>query len=182
MTATPRDSITLRDCTDADVPFLRHLYGTTREDELRPVPWSDEEKRGFLDMQFSAQKAHYETHYPDCTFQVIELDAQPIGRLYVHRGQSEIRVVDIALLPEFHGRGIAHLLMTEILEEARPTDRAVTLHVERDNPARHLYDRLGFRQVDTHGIYDLMEWRAAGPAAAAGHEGRDGHGARFADR
>lgn len=158
--STRRHAITLRTCTEADVPFLRRLYGTTREEELRPVSWTDEEKRWFLDMQFQAQKTHYETHYPGCAFQIIELETQPIGRLYVNRGQAEIRIADIALLPEFHGRGIAYMLLEEILDEARATDRIVTIHVERDNPARHLYDRLGFRQVDTFGVYHLMEWCA----------------------
>ena len=156
----PRNSITFRPCDNGDVPFLRHLYGTTRDDELRQVPWSDEEKRLFLDMQFTAQKTHYEEYFPGCEFLVIELDRTPIGRLYVDRGDDDIRITDIALLPEFRGRGIGRMLMQEILEEASATRKRVTIHVEQDNPARHLYDRLGFRHVDTDGVYHRMEWSA----------------------
>lgn len=156
----PRNSITFRSCADADVPFLRHLYGTTREDEMRRVPWSDEEKRQFLDMQFTAQKTHYEQYYPDCEFLVIEMEQTPIGRLYIDRGDDDIRITDIALLPEFRGRGIGRMLMEEVLEEGRATRKRVTIHVEHDNPARRLYDRLGFRHVDTNGVYHLLEWSA----------------------
>ena len=156
----PRSSITFRPCTDSDVPFLRHLYGTTRAEELRPVPWSDDEKRLFLDMQFVAQKTHYEAHYPDCEFLVIELGQEPIGRLYVDRGEDDIRITDIALLPEFQGRGIGRMLMEEILAEGRDTRKRVTIHVEHNNPARRLYDSLGFRHVDTNGVYHLLEWSA----------------------
>jgi ribosomal protein S18 acetylase RimI-like enzyme len=156
----PRSSITFRPCADADVPFLRHLYGTTREAELRPVPWTDDQKRQFLDMQFIAQKQHYGQYYPDCEFLVIELDQTPIGRLYIDRADEDIRITDIALLPEFRGRGIGRMLMEEILEEGRAARKRVTIHVEHDNPARHLYDRLGFRHVDTNGVYHLMEWSA----------------------
>jgi ribosomal protein S18 acetylase RimI-like enzyme len=159
-TALRRDSIALRPCADADAAFLRHLYGTTREDEMRRVPWTDEEKRRFLDMQFTAQKTHYEEYYPDCEFLVIELDRQPVGRLYVDRGEEDIRITDIALLPEFRGRGIGRVLMEEILAEGWCTGKAVTIHVEHDNPARRLYGRLGFRHVHTNGVYHLMEWRA----------------------
>jgi ribosomal protein S18 acetylase RimI-like enzyme len=155
----PRTSITFRRCGDADLSFLRHLYGTTRDEELRVVPWTDEQKRQFLDMQFTAQKAHYEQYYPDCEFLVIELDRTPVGRLYIDRG-DDIRITDIALLPELRGRGIGRMLMEEILEEGRVTGKRVTIHVEHDNPARRLYDRLGFRHVDTNGVYHLLEWAA----------------------
>lgn len=154
-----RDAIALRPCADADAPFLRHLYGTTREDELRVVPWPEEEKRRFLDTQFRAQKTHYEAYFPDCAFLMIELEGRAVGRLYVDRGEADIHIVDIALVPEFRGRGIGQMLLEEILDEARASGRSVTIHVEHNNPARHLYDRLGFRQVDTTGVYHYLEWR-----------------------
>jgi ribosomal protein S18 acetylase RimI-like enzyme len=153
-----RSSITFRPTIQSDIPFLRHLYGTTREAEMRLVPWTLEQKSAFLDMQFTAQKTHYEEHYPDCDFLVIELEGQPIGRVYVDRRSDDIRITDIALLPEFRDRGIGRMLMEEILEEGRTTGKRVTIHVEHDNPARRLYDRLGFQQVDTNGVYYLMEW------------------------
>ena len=156
--APARSSISFRPSTASDIPFLRHLYGTTREDELRPVPWTSEQKSAFLDMQFVAQKTHYEQQYPDCAFLLIELDGRPIGRLYVDRGE-DIRITDIALLPEFRGRGIGRMLMEEILDEGRSTGKSVSIHVEHDNPALRLYDRLGFQHVDTNGVYHLMEWR-----------------------
>ena len=144
------------------MPFLRHLYGTTREREMQLVPWTPAEKAAFLDMQFTAQKTHYEEYYPDCQFLIIELDGRAIGRLYIDRGDDDIRITDIALLPEFRGRGIGRMLLEEILEEAAATGRTVTIHVEHFNPARRLYDRLGFRHVDTNGVYHLMEWSAEG--------------------
>jgi len=127
---------------------------------MRLVPWTDEQKAAFLDMQFTAQKTHYEQYYPDCAFMVIEMGQAAIGRLYIDRDDEDIRITDIALLPEFRGRGIGRMLMEEILEEGRATQKRVTIHVEQDNPARHLYDRLGFRHVDTNGVYHLMEWSA----------------------
>jgi GNAT superfamily N-acetyltransferase len=126
---------------------------------MRLVPWTPEQKSAFLDMQFTAQKTHYEQHYPDCEFLVIELEGQPIGRLYVDRA-DDIRITDIALLPEFRGRG------EEVLAEAQAKGKRVTIYVEHDNPARRLYDRLGFQHVDTNGVYHLMEWC---PHAAVWH-------------
>jgi ribosomal protein S18 acetylase RimI-like enzyme len=154
----PRDAIVYRPAVPDDVPFLRYLYGTTREEEIRPLPWSPQQKAEFLDQQFRAQKLHYEDYYPDCAFLVIELLEKAIGRLYVDRRSGTIEIIDIALLPEYRGRGIGRLLIEEILAEGKETSRKVTIYVENFNPARHLYDRLGFRHVDTNGVYHLMEW------------------------
>jgi hypothetical protein len=32
--------------------------------------------------------------------------------------------------------------------------------VEKFNPARRLYDRLGFHKTEDRGVYDLMQWNA----------------------
>ena len=156
----PREAIRYRPATSDDVSFLRYLYGTTREEELQIVQWTAEEKAAFLDMQFTAQKSHYEEFYPRCEFLVIELEGERIGRLYIDRGESDIEIVDIALLPAQRGRGIGRMLLEEILEEGRATGMRVGIYVEHFNPARHLYDRLGFRHVDTNGVYHKMEWTA----------------------
>ena len=137
---------------------------------MRLVQWTEAEKAAFLDQQFAAQKAHYEQTYTDCQFLTIELDGERIGRLYVDRGvPDDIEIVDIALLPEHRGRGIGRMLLEEILAEGRATGKSVTIYVEHFNPARGLYDRLGFRHVDTNGVYHLMEWRPdALPGGTAG--------------
>ena len=147
--------------TDDDIPFLRHLYGTTREEEMRIVPWNEAEKSAFLDMQFRAQKADYELNYPDCHFDILEMKGERIGRLYLDRPPGRIDIIDIALLPEFRRHGIGRMLLEEILDEGRKSGRKVRIYVEHFNPARHLYDRLGFRHIDTNGVYHLMEWAAS---------------------
>ena len=48
--------------------------------------------------------------------------------------------------------------MEGILAEGRTSGKRVTIHVEHNDPARGLFDRLGFRHVDTNGVYHLMEW------------------------
>lgn len=162
MTNNPpsRDAIRYRPVVPDDVPFMRYLYATTRESEMRVVPWSEEQKAEFLDLQFTAQKSHYETYYPDGQFLIIETEGKPIGRLYVDRRPDQIEIIDIALIPEYRGRGIGGLLIEEILAEGRDTNRSVQIYVENFNPARHLYDRLGFRHVDSNGVYHVMEWKA----------------------
>jgi ribosomal protein S18 acetylase RimI-like enzyme len=45
------------------------------------------------------------------------------------------------------------------MDDAAGGGRSVSIHVERFNPALHLYQRLGFEHVDEHGVYYLMKWR-----------------------
>jgi GNAT superfamily N-acetyltransferase len=78
-------------------------------------------------MQFAAQAQYYREHYPDTSFDVIVLDDQPVGRLYVARWTDEIRIVDIALLPESCNRGIGTTLVRELQAEAQASDRPLRI-------------------------------------------------------
>ena len=141
------------------------VYASTRAEELSHVAWEDGAREAFLEHQFTAQDHHYRANYPGATFDVIEVNGKPAGRLYVHRGQDEIRIMDIALAPPFRGRGIGTGLLRELMEEAGASGRALSIHVEMNNPARRLYERLGFSPAGEHGIYVLMRWTQAKTAS-----------------
>ena len=140
--------VSLRPAETRDREFLVRLYRTTREAELSLVPWSEDEKQQFAELQFAAQDAAYHGRYPDGDFLIVEAAGQPIGRLYTGRLPDEIRVIDIVLLPEFCGRGIGGGLIATVMDRATGAGLAVRLYVEQWNP---------------DGIYDLLEWRP--PAA-----------------
>jgi ribosomal protein S18 acetylase RimI-like enzyme len=150
--------ITLRPITPDDEALLYRVYASTREDEMALVDWDDAQKEAFVRMQFTAQHSHYQQHYPDAAFEIIMVDEQPAGRLYVDRWPKEIRIVDIALLPEYRNAGIGTTLLKGILEEAVQSGKPVSIHVERFNPAMRLYERLGFSTISENGVYYLMEW------------------------
>ena len=137
------------------------VYASTRYEELAPLPWTAEQVEAFLQMQFRAQSLHYHTYNPDAAFDVILCGGAPAGRLYVDRRPDEIHIVDIALLPAFRRLGIGSRLLAGLLAEARDAGLPVRIHVEAKNPARNLYQRLGFVPTGMTGVYDLMEWRAA---------------------
>lgn len=139
---------------------LERIYGATRADELATVDWPDERKAAFVAMQFRAQHAHYRTHYPDAEWLVISYGDAVIGRLYLEFWPSQHRVIDIAFLPEHRGNGLGAALLADIVDEARRSGKDVSIHVEKLNPARRLYRRLGFVVEDDKGVYDLMRWKA----------------------
>lgn len=153
--------IRLRPETENDIPFLLAVYASTRADEMAAVPWTPEQKREFVHMQFRFQRKHYQENYQGASFDVVLVEGSAAGRLYVYRGAREIRIVDIALLPEYRGRGIGGELLTGILAEARARGHLVSIHVERNNPALRLYRRLGFECAGEQGpVYLRMEYRS----------------------
>ena len=121
------------------------------------MPWDDTQKAAFLRMQFDAQDAWWRENYAQARFDVILVDGEPAGRLYVHRGPSEIRIVDIALLPEYRGGGVGTRLLEDLLAEGDEDGKSLTIHVERMNPALRLYERLGFSVAEDKGVYLFLE-------------------------
>jgi ribosomal protein S18 acetylase RimI-like enzyme len=152
--------ITLRASTGEDEPFLREVYASTRADELALVGWSGGQKAAFLDMQFRAQHTYYHEQMPDGAYDIILEDGVAVGRLYVDYRPDDIHIVDIALLPQHRNRGIGAHLIRQIMKGAAANSQSVSLYVELFNRARRFYDRLGFREVRTEGIYLLTKWRA----------------------
>lgn len=150
--------IRLRGIQAQDENFLFQVYSSSRQDEMALVGWTDEQKEAFLRMQFNAQSSYYRGNYPGAEFQIILWNEQPIGRLYIHRTLHEIRIIDITLLPDYRNQGIGAYLMNWISVEAQTNCVPITLHVNKLNPAKHLYDRLGFRLVEGQGMHLLMEW------------------------
>ncbi len=157
----PTLALTLRTIQAEDRDFLFHVYASTRAEELALTDWDETQKQTFLTQQFEAQHHHYQTHYQGARFDLVLLDGEPIGRLYVARWKEEIRIMDIALLPAFRNRGIGSGLLCDLLEEAAVTGKRLTIHVERYNPALRLYRRMGFEPVGETGVYLLLAVESA---------------------
>ena len=154
-------AVTLRPRSADDEAFLRRLYASTRAEEMAVLDWPEGDVEAFLAMQYEAQRRSWDQQFPAAAWQVVVLDGEPVGRLYLDRREDEIRVVDIALLPAYRGRGIGSTLLADVLAAAAADRLAVRIHVEKSNPARRLYDRLGFVPIADVGVYDLMEWQPA---------------------
>ena len=169
MPSAPRavSAVTLRPVTDDDREFLCAVYRSTREAELAMVPWDEPAKAAFVAQQFDAQDRFLAEQRPDAGRDVVLVDGVPAGRLYVDRTADEIRVVDITLLPEHRGAGVGESLLTPIHDEADRDGLPVTIHVERHNPALHLYGRLGFEVVDDLGVYLVLRRPSRRPGRQA---------------
>jgi ribosomal protein S18 acetylase RimI-like enzyme len=152
-------SITFRSIGPDDEAFLLKVYASTRSDELDRVPWNEAQREAFLTMQLAAQHHHYQQQYPDAVYEVILLNQEAVGRLYVARLDQEIRILDVTILPEYRNAGVGTSIIENLLTEAATAGKPVRIYVESFNPSLRLFERLGFTKIDEHGVHLLMEWR-----------------------
>lgn len=151
------EALLLRPEEGKDEEFLRQLYASTRAEEMAATGWTQPEIDQFLNMQFDLQHKQYVQNYVNATFSIILYEKNRAGRLYVARGREEIRIIDIALLPKFRRLGIGSRLMKDLIAEANKKQVSLSLHVEYNNPALALYERLGFIKGELRGVYFFME-------------------------
>jgi ribosomal-protein-alanine N-acetyltransferase len=113
-----------------------------------------------------------------------ELENSDVSHIYVLRQEGhgvlgfcscwlifdELHINNVAIRPEWRGRGAATVLLERVFEDtARRGARRATLEVRQSNaPARRLYERLGFRAGGVRKDYyrnpiedALVLWREA---------------------
>jgi len=163
MRKNEKGKLRFRPITEQDIDFLYQVYASTRLAEMTRAGWSEQQKEEFLRLQFNLQHTQYLQNYQEATFAIILCDKVPAGRFYVDRREKEIRIIDLALLPKFRGQGLGSAILKDIITEADGKHLPLNLHVERLNPARRLYERMGFILKEDKGMHFFMEKEPASP-------------------
>jgi len=158
-----KEKLSFRPIAEQDIEFLYQVYASTRLEEMALTAWSEQQKEDFLRMQFDLQHTQYLQNYREANFEIILFDKVPAGRLYVERREKEIRLIDLALLPQFRRLGIGTTILKDLIAEANEKKLPLNCHVERLNPARRLYERMGFKLKEDKGMHFFMEKEPAPP-------------------
>ena len=151
------NSLTVRPVSSEDDDFLLKVYASTRSEEVAGLPWDADQKDSFMRMQFAAQQQDYKRRFPDGDHQLLLIDGEPAGRVYLARSEKELRILDIALVPENRNKGIGTRIIKDLLDEATRTQKPVRVYVEQLNPAMRLFERLGFSKTEDIGSHFLLE-------------------------
>jgi ribosomal protein S18 acetylase RimI-like enzyme len=158
MTPKVLPQISIRPVLTEDDDFLLQLYASTRADELASCGWTPAQQAAFIRMQFDIRQRGYTAAYPSAEVSVLSLANVKAGSLIVSRGDREIRIVDIALMPEFRNRGIGSEMIRRLILESTHSGTPLRLSVVRGNAAMHLYERLGFVAIGDDAMYCEMEY------------------------
>jgi ribosomal protein S18 acetylase RimI-like enzyme len=139
----------LRAAVAADCELARRIYLETTRPYVRHLgDWTDD----FI-------VARFDQRFEVATTRMIELDGETIGWVRVSETGDEIVLEQIYLAPDRQGRGLGSILLRQLAEEWRTSGKPVALRVLKENPARRLYERFGFRVTGENEIQYLM-WRA----------------------
>lgn len=147
----------LRPTTPADDAWQLAIYASTRTDELALTGWPRAQCEAFIAQQHRAQQLHYLRHFPQSVCQLILVDDAVAGRLWVDARPDRLHVLDITLLPAWRGQGLGTRCMRALMDDAAAAGRHLGIQVEIHNPARRLYERLGFLpEGELQGLYQPM--------------------------
>ncbi len=162
MSASPADgALTFRPERDdeADRTFLYALFAATKAAEMAAMPVDAAAKDFLLRAQYRSMTATYRQDYPGARWEVVELGGEPVGRLITDVGDRCVTYVDIALLPQAQGRGLATRLMLRALEEPRRLGLPARVNVLAQNAASlRLCERLGFVRLEDAPPFVRLEW------------------------
>jgi len=166
----PPHGVRLRDARADDRSWLEALFIDVRRAEFAPLGWPEAALASFLATQSDAQQRAYRAAHPAASVQILECDATHtggggdarIGQLWVDRAGNAIEVLDISLMAAWRGHGIGGWCLAALLAQAAEQGRSVELRVLEANPARRLYQRLGFEIVGREPPYLALRKPVAG--------------------
>jgi GNAT superfamily N-acetyltransferase len=144
--------VCLRPAGAEDEGFLFEVFAATRAAGLRAAGLAQEALGELLALQFRGQQAQYRAAHPDAEWSLVLLDGVRVGYWCVERREEAIMLVDVALLPGHTGQGVGGRLLRGLVEEGDAAGLPVLAHVDKANPARRLYARLGFETRADDGV------------------------------
>lgn len=163
VTEPKEGALTLRMARDNkdDAAFLFALFAATRAPEMAAMPIDAQAKDFLMRAQYRSMTETYRREFPNARWEVIELDGEPVGRLVTDVGEACVTYVDIAILPEAQGRGLARRVMLKALEEPRRLGLAARVSVLMHNAASlRLCERVGFVRVSESPPFVRLQWTA----------------------
>lgn len=142
--------VKLRLQVDSDQAFLFQLFSETHTKKLQLNTLPTDIASTILKQQFHAQTTGYLTSFPDAQYFIIEINHQPIGRLAITEDPTTSHIIDIAISEEQQGQAIGSNLIKSFINKATTNQKSVTLNVDELTGPVALYQKLGFKPIDTN--------------------------------
>ncbi len=115
-------------------PYVEALWG-----------WNQREQEEHFDAAFAAERC--------C---IVLVDGVDAGWIEVIEQPAEVYLAGIYLLDAVRRRGVGTAIVRDLSSFAAESGRPLTLQVLKNNPARRLYERLGFEVTGTRGEHILL--------------------------
>ena len=126
--------IELRPALDQDFEYCRRLY-------FAEMKWIIEE----LHLDGAAQETVFREQWNPTQVRLIVLDGTDVGWIQTIAQADELFVAQMFVDRPFQRMGIGTEVMQGLIYKAQRSNQSVRLNVVKINPARKLYERLGFQ-------------------------------------
>jgi GNAT superfamily N-acetyltransferase len=133
------------------MPFVRSVFFETQR-------WIIEDLFGWRGDDVELSK--FEESYDAGNTSIIVVDGEDAGWMTVQRDEH-IELDALYLKPSMQGRGLGTSLVQGLISEAEANGKPLRLSTAKINPARRLYERLGFVNVGESEFKVFMEWPPA---------------------
>ena len=124
----------LRPATADDFPFLYDLHVATMRDYVTQTwGWDD-----------AAQREMFAASFQPANSQIITINGLDIGVLAVEHRPDDWFLANFEIAPVAQGQGLGATIIRDLLATAARDGLPARFQVLKVNPARRLYERLGF--------------------------------------
>jgi ribosomal protein S18 acetylase RimI-like enzyme len=151
MTTTHRASkAALRNAVGTERDYLYKVFRAAMKEYITQTrrEWSEQREEAQFQQQLDISATH-----------VIRVDNSDIGFITAPIRDKIIWIHTICIIPEHQNKGFGTEVIRSVIVQAREQKMPLYLSVLKMNPARRLYERLGFRvtQESTHHYQMVFE-------------------------
>ena len=133
---------TIRQATAVDIELLDLIY--------------TENMKGYVEKNYPWKPQLFRESFSCHDYQVIEINNRIIGFMKVVWSETEIYLAEIQIAKNYQNQGIGTSLIQLIIEKARENNQKLWLKVLKGNPAKQLYQRLGFTKLEESLTHEIM--------------------------
>jgi ribosomal protein S18 acetylase RimI-like enzyme len=149
----------MRPAGPEDQGLIDALFYEDRASQFAGTGLAEAQIQMLVGMQARGRSTTYAAQYPAAEdWILLDEEEQPVGRLLLDRHSDRWRIVDIAVLMARHGQGLGARVLRECQRQAVAAGARLELQVRPENPARRLYERLGFEVVSEDAVAAEMVW------------------------
>lgn len=125
-----------RKALETDIDYLLQLRKETMSEHLinSGIISNDEDQLLRINYLFDQAK-------------IVMLNNENVGLLKLDEKENRIEIVQIQIDPKFQKKGLGQQIIKEVIKNALAQNKELVLSVLKANPAKELYERLGFKII-----------------------------------